>query len=171
MKITSSKLRRIIKEELLREGEVIPMDFRSKRVRKTLMPQVSDCFIFSGDGGQIANVTAMQRDSSDDGGTVSYEQYIQRDGEWIQEPAQTLTKSLLGFSSRYKPYTGTIEHLNKRKSEHEEDEAHMEKVMSAQGFPDYQNKKHDMDSPEYFSAYRKAASTLPSVRRVTGRDF
>ena len=170
MKITESRLRQIIKNELLSEGEVIPMDFRSKRVRKTLMPQISDCFIFSGDGGQIANVTAMQRDSSDDGGTVSYEQYIQRDGEWIQEPAETLTKSLLGFSSRYKPYTGTIEHLNKRNVEEKDDEVHMEKVMSALGFPDYQNKKHDMDSPEYLNAFKKAASTLPSVRRVTGRD-
>ena len=104
MRITENQLRRIIQQELFREGEVIPMDFRSKRVRKTLMPHISDCFIFSGDGGQIANVTAMQRDSSEDGGTVSYEQYIQRDGEWIQEPAETLTKSILGFNSRYKPF-------------------------------------------------------------------
>jgi len=73
MKITESRLRYIIKNELLAEGEVIPMDFRSKRVRKTLMPQISDCFIFSGDAGQIANVIEMQRDSSDDGGVVSYE--------------------------------------------------------------------------------------------------
>ena len=166
MRITERQLQRIIKEELLREGDVVPVDFRSGRVRKTFTPHVSDVFIFSGDAGQIALVTEMHRDNNtNDGGLVVYEQYVQRDGEWIQEPAQTLTKSLRGFNSRYSPYTGTIEHLNKARSKRDDDETHMERVMAGEGFPDYKNKRHDMRSPEYMTAFRKAVGSMPSVAR------
>lgn len=166
MRITEKQIRKIIREEILREGDVVPMDFRSRRVRKTLTPHISDAFIFSGDAGQIARVIEMHRDDdTNDGGQVVYEQYVQRDGEWIQEPAQTLTKSLLGFNSRYSPYTGTIEHLNKARSEREEDEAHMERVMAGEGFPDYKNRQHDVKSDAYMNAFRKAMSTMPSVTR------
>ena len=166
MRITEGKIRQIIREEFLREGDVVPMDFRSKRVRKTFVPLISDAFIFSGSSGQIAKVLEMQRDEEDPGGgRVFYEQYVQRDGEWVQEPAQVLEKSLAGFNSRYSPYTGTIEHLNKARSEAEEDETHMERVMAGEGFPDYQNRKHDMKSDEYMDAFRKAMSTMPSVAR------
>lgn len=166
MLINESRIRQIIREELIREGDVVPMDFRSRRVRKTLVPLISDAFIFSGDAGQIAKVIEMQRDEdSDDGGQVIYEQYVQRDGEWVQEPAQTLTKSLAGFNSRYSPYRGTIEHLNKARAEAKEDEAHMERVMAGEGFPDYQNRKHDMKSDAYMNAFKKAMSTMPSVAR------
>jgi len=166
MRITEGRLKRIIRDELLREGDVVPMDFRSKRVRKTLVPLISDAFIFSGSSGQIAKVLEMQRDEDDPGGgRVLYEQYVKRDGEWVQEPAQVLEKSLAGFNNRYSPYEGTIEHLNKTRSETEEDERHMERVMAGEGFPDYQNRRHDKKSAQYMSAFRKAMSTMPSVTR------
>jgi len=165
-RIAENRLRRIIRDEILREGDVVPMDFRSKRVRKTLVPLISDAFIFSGSSGQIAKVLEMQRDEDDlGGGRVLYEQYVKRDGEWVQEPAQVLEKSLAGFNSRYSPYEGTIEHLNKTRSETEEDERHMEQVMADEGFPDYQNRRHDKKSAQYMSAFRKAATTKPSVTR------
>lgn len=166
MIISEKILRRIVREGLIHEGDVVPVDFKLKRSRKTLTPHFSDLFIFSGDAGQIARVIEMQRDdNADDGGRVVYEQYVKRDDEWIQEPAQTLTKSLVGFSSRYSPYTGTIEHLNKVRLEAGEDESHMERVMADEGFPDYKNRRHNVTSKEYMNAFRKATSTMPSVTR------
>ncbi len=166
MIISEKFLRCIIRKELISEGDVVPVDFKLKRSRKILTPHFSDLFIFSGDAGQIARVIEMQRDdNAADGGRIIYEQYIKRDGEWIQEPAQTLTKSLAGFSSRYSPYTGTIEHLNKVRLEADEDESHMERVMADEGFPDYKNRRHNVASKEYMNAFRKAASTMPSVTR------
>jgi hypothetical protein len=161
MKVTKQHLRRIIREELLAEGDVVPVDFKSGRVRKTFTPHISDVFIFSGDAGQLARVIEMSRDpSSADGGRVVYEQYVEEDGEWIQDPAQTLTKSLLSFNSRYSPYAGTIEHINSARSKAAAREAHMEREMASAGFPDYKNSRHEK-SAEYMSAFRKAISTAP----------
>lgn len=179
MRITEAQIRRIIREELLNEGDIVPMDFRSKAVRARFTPGISDPFIFSGTSGQIARVLEMQRDQSDDGGgRVVYEQYIQskdEPGTWVQEPAQVLEKSLVGFMSRYGPYKGTIEHLRKVETEAEEDETHMEQVMSDLGFPDYKNydryPSEVMKSREYMDAFRKAMSTMPSVKRsLSHRD-
>jgi len=164
MKITKRKLQQIVREELIREGDVISMDFRSKRVRKNLTPQIDDPFIFSGGAGQIARVLEMQRDDSEnDGGYVVYEQYVQRDGEWVQEPTQDLKKSLVGFSSRYTPYKSTIDHLNKRHDEDSADMVHIEREMAAAGFPDYTNARHDFRSKAYTDAMDKAMRTLPSM--------
>ena len=164
MRISESRLRHLIRGELLRESNVVPMDFRSRRVRKTLTSDDSDVFIFSGDSGQIARVIEMYRDDSTaDGGRVVYEQYVQRDGDWVQEPAQTLMKSLMGFNSRYTPYTGTIDHLSKRKEEDMTDEEHIEREMAAAGFPDYQSPRHDRRSKAYTDAMDKAMLGLPSM--------
>ncbi len=177
MRITESRLKRIIREELLGEGDVVPVDFRSKAVRARFTPGISDPFIFSGSAGQIARVLEMYRDQgSDGGGRVVYEQYIEdkdEPGTWVQDPAQPLEKSLLGFMSRYGPFKGTIEHLRKVEDEEAEDEAHMERVMSDEGFPDYKNyskyPREVMKSREYMDAFRKAMSTMPSVARSLSR--
>lgn len=179
MKVTENQLRRIIREELLREGDIVPVDFRSKAVRTRFTPGISDPFIFSGSAGQIARVLEMYRDeNADGGGRVVYEQYIEdkdEPGTWVQDPAQPLEKSLVGFMSRYGPFKGTIEHLRKVEDEEAEDEAHMERVMSGEGFPDYKNyskyPKEVMASKEYMNAFRKAMSTMPSVTRsLSHRD-
>jgi len=161
-------------EEILREGDVVPMDFRSKAVRARFKPGVADVFIFSGDAGQIARVVEMQRDeSSPSGGVVFYEQYIEdkdEPGVWVQEPAKVLEKGFTQFISRYYPFKGTIEHLQKVKDEEAEDEIHMERVMSDEGFPDYKSydkyPKEVMASKEYINAFKKAMSTMPSVKRT-----
>jgi hypothetical protein len=181
MKITESQLRRIVREEILREGDVVPVDFRSKAVRNRFTPGISDPFIFSGSAGQIARVLEMKRDEctseSCSGGRVVYEQYIEdkdEPGTWIQDPAQPLEKSLIGFMSRYKPFKGTIEHLRKVEDEMAEEEAHMERVMSDEGFPDYKNRskysREVIKSKEYMDAFRKAMKTRPPVGRLTSAD-
>jgi len=174
MRITESQLRRIVRDEILREGDVVPVDFRSKAVRARFTPGISDPFIFSGSAGQIARVLEMHRDQgSDGGGRVVYEQYIEdkdEPGTWVQDPAQPLEKSLVGFMSRYGPFKGTIEHLRKVEDEMAEEEAHMERVMSDEGFPDYKNRskysKEVIKSKEYLDAFRKAMKTRPAVGRL-----
>lgn len=171
MRITESRLRNIIREELLREGDVVPVDFRSKAVRSRFKPDIADPFIFSGTDGQIARVVEMQRDdSSPNGGLVVYEQYVEdqdEPGTWIQQPAQLLEKSLINFMTRYGPFKGTIEHLRKVADDNAADEAHMERAMSSAGFPDYRNtSKYSSEvrkSREYLAALDKAMMSLPSM--------
>ena len=171
MRITESQLRRIVRNEILKEGDVVPFDFRSKQVRNRFSPGISDPFIFSGDAGQIAKVLEMKRDEkSNEGGWVVYEQYIEdkdEPGTWIQEPATTLTKSFISFMTKYYPFKGTIEHLRKVEEENSKDEAHMEREMANAGFPDYRNSSKYpsavMKSKEYMNAFRRAMSTIPSI--------
>lgn len=135
-----------------------------------------DVFIFSGDAGQIAKVIEMKREDDAGGGYVMYEQYVNRNGEWLQEPAQTLQKSFIGFCSRYSPYEGTIEHLVKVKKDIADDNAHLQKAMADAGFPDFKNLPPEVrKTKEFVDAWRKAAMNMPSIKRsspqeVEGRD-
>jgi hypothetical protein len=170
MKISESNLRKIVKEELLKEGDLVPMDFKSKAVRSTFKPGVADVFIFSGNAGQIARVLSMQRDSSmPGGGSVVYEQYNEdpdEPGTWIQEPAKVLEKPFIDFISKYSPFEKIIKHLEKAKKDEDEDEEHIKRIMTDAGFPDYLDNA-TMDS-KYMSAWKTAMQTLPSMKRTLG---
>jgi hypothetical protein len=164
-----NRLRKLIKEILLKEGDLVPVDFQSGTVRSTFKPGVADVFIFSGNAGQIARVLSMQRDPSmPGGGSVVYEQYNEdpdEPGTWIQEPARVLEKDFIDFISKYSPFEKITKHLEKAKKDEVEDEEHIESVMTDTGFPDYLNNAA-RDSKEYMNALRSAMQTLPSTKRT-----
>jgi len=149
------------------EGEVVPVDFQTKTIRKTLNPHIFDVFLFSANGN-IAKVIEMKRDENDSGGGyVVYEQYTNKNGEWQQAPAETLNKSFTNFISRWNPYDKTIEHLTKQKSENKLDDEHIEKIMREAGFEDYLHVPLEVQkSKEYEQAIKKAMTTMPSLYKV-----
>ena len=162
MKITESQLIRVI-VNILQEQNVTHVDFRNKTERKSLVPIAGDAFIFSGNAGQIARVIEMKRDTSVSGGIVVYEQYVNRSGEWIQEPGIELSKSVASFNTRYMPYEGTITHLAKAKEETDADDKHITNVMAAAGFSNWKSLPREVtSSKEYSEAFAKAMKNLPS---------
>jgi hypothetical protein len=100
----------------------------------------------------------MRRDdSTNDGGTVFYEQYIKNDGVWTQSPQEILKKSFIGFVSKYTPFDEVITHLTKRKNELDREEKFIEAAMSEKGFKNYKNvSKEVMRSDEYKNAWIRA---------------
>ena len=154
-------------KKYVNEGEVVPVDFQTKTIRKTLDPHISDVFLFSADGS-IAKVIEMKRDENDSGGGyVTYEPYTNKNGEWQQTPAETLNKSFTNFISKWNPYDKTIEHLTNLKSENKIDDEHIEKTMREAGFEDYLHAPPEVQkSKEYEQAIKKAMSTMPSLYKI-----
>ncbi len=130
-----------------------------KKVKKKFVPHISDLFVYSGvDNASIAVVKEMVRGSdSNEGGYVIYEQYINSDGEWVQDPEIELKKSFVGFISRYVPLKETVDHMLSLREEEAEQEAYISDVLTRNGFPNFQeNKEKYKENPQFLELYGKA---------------
>ena len=130
-----------------------------KKVKKKFVPHISDLFVYSGvDNASIAVVKEMVRGSdSNEGGYVIYEQYINFDGEWVQDPEIELKKSFVGFISRYVPLKETVDHMLRLREEEAEQEAYISDVLTKNGFPNFQeNKEKYKENPQFLELYGKA---------------
>lgn len=130
-----------------------------KKVKKKFVPHISDLFVYSGvDNASIAVVKEMVRGSdSNEGGYVIYEQYINFDGEWVQDPEIELKKSFVGFISRYVPLKETVDHMLSLREEEAEQEAYISDVLTRNGFPNFQeNKEKYKENPQFLELYGKA---------------